>query len=66
MNAILPNPEQQPLLDVDEVAAVFGVHRQTVYKLVADGELDDVIVHIGRKFKFSTAGIRRFVGLDTS
>jgi excisionase family DNA binding protein len=62
----LPDPEQVPLLSVDEVVAVFGgrLSRSAVYDAIHRGELPSV--RLGRRVLVPTAALRRKLGLDVN
>lgn len=47
------------LLTVDEVAALLGFHRQTVYEKVASGEIPHI--RIGRTVRFDQGELRRWL-----
>lgn len=47
--------EPEKLLDVDEVAALLGVHQQTVYDMARSGELRGF--KVGRIWKFRPSDV---------
>ncbi len=60
---IVPNPLEQPLLTVEEVAEIVGCCRATAYNMVTRGELP--VIRVGSRIRIPTARLRREVlGLD--
>lgn len=60
--ALIPDPEEKPLLRPSEVAALLKWSKNTVYALVKSGELESLTVK-GR-FWIPTTGLRAFLHLD--
>lgn len=53
----LPDPAEQPVLTVEETAAVLRVDRKTVCKAIAAGELPSL--RLGRVVRIPTSALRR-------
>lgn len=60
----LPDPEERPLLTVDEAVPFLRLDRKSIYAAIKRGDLPSVV--IGRRVFLPTAGIRTRVGLDSS
>lgn len=58
----LPDPEQQPLLDVPTAGAAVDWSRDKSYRAARDGLMP--VVRIGRRVYVVTAEWRRTLGLD--
>lgn len=60
---VMPKPEAQPTMTVDEASAVLGLSRASTYEGVARGEIPSI--RIGRRLLVPTAALRRMLGVDS-
>ena len=60
----LPAPEDRPLLDLIEAAAVLGIRRTVAYQMARYGEFPVEVLRIGGRWKVRNVDLRRFLGLD--
>lgn len=61
----VPQPEEQPLLDVwPDAAAIFGMGRAAAYAHAATDTLPVPVLRVGRRLRVRTADVRRVLGLD--
>lgn len=60
--AVLPDPEVEPTISVDQVASALGVSRATAYEAVRTGSIPSI--RIGKRYVIPTAGVRRLLQLD--
>lgn len=60
-NYRVPDPEESPVLSVDDTAEILHVARGTAYRAVNDGLIPSI--RIGRRVLIPTAGLRVFLGL---
>jgi len=58
----LPDPEEHPLLTVEEAGAYFGRKRGAAYLMVQRGELP--VLRCGGRIYVPTAALRRLLQLD--
>lgn len=56
--------EHPILLNAEQVAALMGIHRATVYELIASGEL--ISIKIGRRRLISRGAIEQFIATRES
>lgn len=68
---MIPDPEIQPTMSVEEAAAALGVSRKHAYTechrhLDSDGEAGIPCLALGRSLRVPTIAIRRMVGLDAT
>lgn len=61
---MIPYPEDQPTMSVDEAARACGLSRGSAYEAVKKGELP--AQRIGSRWIVSTAGIRELLGMPVS
>lgn len=60
----LPNPEEQPTVDLWPTAArAWGMGRSAAYEAAGRGEIPGLI-KIGRRYRVATAALRRSLDLD--
>lgn len=59
---MIPTPEQQPTLSVEQAAEFLGLGRSSAYQAVARGEIPSL--KFGRAVRIPTAALRRMLGLD--
>src|SRR4051812_18605270 len=62
-DAVIPMPEDKPVLRIDEIALILGVSRSTAYEL-ARAEAIPVLRLGVRRVVVPTAAFRRWLGLD--
>jgi excisionase family DNA binding protein len=60
--ALVPDPAVQPTMQVDDVAAAYGISRGAAYEAVKTGEIPSI--RIGRRIVVPTAAVRRALLLD--
>ena len=58
----VPDPTEQPTMDVEAVGEALGVSRSTAYEAVRSGEIPSI--RIGRRIVVPTAAVRRLLQLD--
>ena len=58
---LLPDPEAQPTLSVEETAAILQVGRNTVYDAVRSGAIPSI--RVGRRYLVPTARLAAMLGL---
>jgi predicted DNA-binding transcriptional regulator AlpA len=63
-SALVPLPEDQPLLDLLDAALALGIGRTTAYTLAAKGEFPIPVLRVGGRLKVRTADLRRYLGLS--
>ena len=61
---MIPKAEDKPLLNVKEVAQIFGVSLATVYRMIHNGQLETVMVGGKKSTRIRTADLRKFAGLE--
>lgn len=59
---MLPSPEDQPTISVEEAGEALGVSRSAAYLGVRSGEIPSI--RIGRRIVVPTAALRKLLGLD--
>ena len=59
---MLPSPETQPTMTVEEAGKALGVSCATAYEAVRSGDLPSI--RVGRRWLVPTAALRRMVLLD--
>ena len=60
----VPDPSEQPLLKMTEVAELLDVSLSNVYRMVRDGTLPVVYLGGKKSSRVRTADFRAFLGLD--
>jgi excisionase family DNA binding protein len=60
---VLPSPETQPTLTVEEAGDALGISRASAYEGVRTGEIPSI--RVGRRIVVPTAALRRLLELDT-
>jgi excisionase family DNA binding protein len=50
-----------PLLVIDEICDLLRVNRAGAYRLVREGRLDGVVVHLGRQVRFDRDALVRWI-----
>ena len=55
-----------PVIDVHALSALMSVSENTLYELLKRGELGDLGVRIGTRYRFSREKVRRFLEGDLS
>jgi excisionase family DNA binding protein len=60
----VPDPEDRPLLSINEVATLFGISRSTAYELAHAQRLPGLIRVSPRRMACSTSAVRRFLQID--
>jgi excisionase family DNA binding protein len=61
--ARVPDPVEQPVMTVDEVAELLSISRASAYEGVKTGEIPSI--RIGRRIVVPTAAVRRMLRLDS-
>lgn len=62
---LLPNPEEQPLVDIWPTAArALGISRSTAYQLAREDNLPVEVMRVGGTVKVRTADLRAWLGLE--
>lgn len=59
---VIPDPHEQPVMTVEDVARVLGVSRSSAYTAVGAGQIPSV--RIGRRICVPTARLRDMLGLS--
>jgi excisionase family DNA binding protein len=59
----VPDPVEQPVMTVDEVAELLSISRASAYEGVKTGEIPSI--RIGRRIVVPTAAVRRMLRLDS-
>ena len=59
----LPDPHERPVLQVDEVAALFGKSPDQVYRHVRRGEWPTPVLRLGRSIRLPTRPILKALGM---
>ena len=57
----VPDPEESPVLSVEDAAEILHIARGTAYRAVNDGLIPSI--RIGRRVLIPTAGLRALLGL---
>jgi len=60
----VPDPSEQPLLKISEVAELLDVCLSNAYRMVRDGTLPVVYLGGKKSGRVRTADLRAFLGLD--
>jgi excisionase family DNA binding protein len=59
---MLPDPREQPTLDVEQAAALLGVSRAACYRAVQRGDIP--ALRFGRSWRVVTAGLLKLLLVD--
>jgi excisionase family DNA binding protein len=59
---VLPSPESQPTVTVEEAGDALGISRASAYEGVKTGEIPSI--RVGRRIVVPTAALRRLLGID--
>jgi excisionase family DNA binding protein len=59
---MIPTPEQQPTMSVEEAAQALGIGRSACYECVRRGEVPSI--RLGRRLRVPTAALRLLLALD--
>lgn len=59
---MIPAPEQQPTLTIDETARILGISRSTAYEAAKAGTLPTL--RLGRRLVVPVTRLRHMLGLD--
>ena len=59
---MIPTPEEQPTVSVEQAARWLGLGRSAAYVAAARGELPTL--RFGRTLRVPTASLRRMLGID--
>jgi excisionase family DNA binding protein len=59
---MIPSPEEQPTVTVEEAGRWCGLGRSAAYEAVRRGELP--VLHFGRSLRVPTARLRVMLGID--
>lgn len=63
-SAVIPDPEQKPLLRPTEVASTLRWSKNTVYELIHSGELAHI--KVGGRYWVPTAALREYLRLPAA
>jgi excisionase family DNA binding protein len=61
---VIPVPEEQPTMSVEEAAEALGIGRSAAYECVHRGEVPSI--RLGRRLRVPTAALRVLLGIDPS
>lgn len=61
---VIPNPQLQPLLDIDDFCRLTGTSRTKTYKLAKADKLPVPVVRIGSSYRLPTAKLLVALGLS--
>ncbi len=59
---MLPNPEAQPTISVDQAGEILGISRSSAYQAARTGEIPTI--RIGRRLVVPTAALLRLLEFD--
>ena len=59
---MIPSPEEQPTMTVEEAAKACGISRSSAYAAVRSGDLP--AIRIGRRTVVPTAALRHLLGFE--
>lgn len=59
----IPDPLQQPFLDVGQAARIFGIGQSHCYELIRTGEFPVPVLHFGTRIKIPTKPVLEAAGL---
>jgi len=59
---MVPTPEEQPTMALDDLVPILGMGRSSIYNAVARGEIP--VIRLGRRLRVPTAALRRMLQLD--
>lgn len=59
----LPNPREQPTIDVETAGAAFGVGRSTARKMAKEGTFPVPVIRVGKRVRVSTAAVYEVLSL---
>jgi excisionase family DNA binding protein len=59
---VLPSPDVQPTVTVEEAGDALGISRASAYEGVRNGEIP--FIRVGRRIVVPTAALRRLLGID--
>jgi excisionase family DNA binding protein len=59
---VVPNPDDQPVMTVEEAGAALGLSRTSSYEAVRAGTIPSI--RLGRRLVVPTAALRRLLQLD--
>lgn len=62
LTTAVPNPEERPVLTIEEVCPILGFSRSSAYLAAQRGDIPTI--RIGRRVMVPTAALRRMLQLD--